>query len=331
MKKILLIILSFLYINLNAQTLVDTLPHNKNIVLEEFTGMHCYYYPDGHVLAQSIYNAYPQRVCLINVHTGSYANPSIGEPDFKTVFGSSLSSQSNLSGFPAGTVNRHLFFNLSQNGGTAMSRSDWQLATIITLNELSPVNVGAIAQYDTISNILIVDVEIYYTDTQSVSLNYLNIAVTQDSVLGPQTGAQTFNSAAIVPGPWQPTYSHQHMLRHLITGQWGAVIDPITPGTLISRRYTWQVPSDINDIPVLIEHLRVVSFITESSQEIVTGVESPVTILPQPVSSVYEMGLVIEEDGVRWYSDQTFDLLGREIFEIPKGTVYIKNGKKFIK
>ena len=135
MKKLLLILLSFLYINLSAQTLVDTLPHNKNIVLEEFTGMHCYYCPDGHVLAQSIYGAYPQRVSLINVHTGSYANPSISEPDFKTVFGSSLSSQSNLSGFPAGTVNRHLFFNLSQNGGTAMSRNDWQLATIITLNE----------------------------------------------------------------------------------------------------------------------------------------------------------------------------------------------------
>ena len=331
MKKLLLILLSFLYINLNAQTLVDTLLHNKNVVLEEFTGMHCYYCPDGHVIAQSIYTAYPQRVSLINVHTGSYAQPSIGEPDFRTVFGSSLSSQSNLSGYPAGTINRHLFFNLSQNNGTAMSRSDWQQATIITLNELSPVNIGSIAQYDTITNELYIDVEIYYTDTQSVSLNYLNIAVTQDSVIGPQTGAQTFNSAAIVPGPWQPTYSHQHMLRHLVTGQWGAVLDPITPGTFINLRYTWQVPNDINDIPIVIKDLHVVSFITESSQEILNSTETPVTILPQPVSSVYEMGFVIEEDGVRWYSDQTFDLLGREIFEIPKGTIYIKNGKKYIK
>ena len=46
---------------------------------------------------------------------------------------------------------------------------------------------------------------------------------------------------------------------------------------------------------------------------------------------IAEYGFVIEEDGVRWYSDQTFDLLGREIFEIPKGTIYIKNRKKFIK
>ena len=331
MKKLLLILLSFLYINLHAQTLVDTSLHNKNIVLEEFTGIHCTFCPDGHVLAQSIYNAYPQRVCLINVHTGGYANPSVGEPDFRTVFGSSLSSQSNLSGYPAGTVNRHLFFNLSQNGGTAMSRSEWQLATIITLNELSPVNIGAIAQYDTANNILLIDVEVYYTDTQSVSLNYLNIAITQDSVIGPQTGAQQFNSAAIVPGPWQPTYSHQHMLRHLVTGQWGAVLDPITPGTLISRTYTWLVPPDINDIPVVIKDLNVVCFITEQAQEVITGIEIPVTILPSNTSSIQEIGLVIEEDGVRWYSNQTFDLLGREIFEIPKGTIYIKNGKKFIK
>ena len=322
MKK-LLILLSFLYINLNAQTLVDTSLHNKNIVLEEFTGIHCTFCPDGHVVAQSIYNAYPQRVSLINVHTGGYANPSVGEPDFRTVFGSSLSSQSNLSGYPAGTVNRHLFFNLSQNGGTAMSRSDWQLATIITLGELSPVNIGSIAQYDTINNLLIIDVEIYYTDTQSVFLNYLNIAITQDSVLGPQTGAQQFNSAAIVPGPWQPTYSHQHMLRHLVTGQWGAVIDPITPGALISRRYTWQVPPDINDLPVIIKDLIIVSFITESSQEIITGTETSVTILPQPVSSVHEIIPTRNDDII-------YDIFGRSIRQTKKGTIYIKNNKKFI-
>ena len=323
MKK-LLILLSFLYINLNAQTLVDTSLHNKNIVLEEFTGIHCTFCPDGHVVAQSIYNAYPQRVSLINVHTGGYANPSIGEPDFRTVFGSSLSSQSNLSGYPAGTVNRHLFFNLSQNGGTAMSRSDWQLATIITLGELSPVNIGSIAQYDTINNLLIIDVEIYYTDTQSVFLNYLNIAITQDSVIGPQTGAQTFNSAAIVPGPWQPTYSHQHMLRHLVTGQWGAVIDPITPGALISRRYTWQVPPDINDLPVIIKDLIVVSFITESSQEIITGTETPVTILPQPISSTHEV-TPTRNDGI------IYDIFGRTVKQTKKGVMYIKNSKKFIR
>ena len=323
MKKILLLLLSFLCVNIYAQNLVDTLLHNKNVVLEEFTGIHCVFCPDGHVIAQSIYTVYPQRVSLINVHVGSYAQPSFGEPDFRTVFGSSLSSQSNLSGYPAGTVNRHLF-NSSQSGGTALSRGDWQLATITILSQLSPVNIASIAQYDTATGRLHIDVEIYYTDTQSVFLNYLNIAITQDSILGPQTGAQSYNPAAIVPGPWSPTYSHQHMLRHLITGQWGAVLDPITPGTFISRRYTWQVPPDINDIPILIEHLRVVSFITESSQEIITGVETPVTILPSNTLSIHEI-IPTRND------DITYDIFGRTVKQTKKGVIYIKNNKKFIK
>jgi len=114
------------------------------------------------------------------------------------------------------------------------------------------------------------------------------------------------------------------MLRHLVTGQWGAVLDPITPGTFISRRYRWPVPSDINDIPVIVKDLTVVCFITEQSQEILTGIETPVTILPQPISSIYEI-TPTRNDNIM------YDLLGREIFEIQKGTMYIKNGKKYIK
>ena len=44
----------------------------------------------------------------------------------------------------------------------------------------------------------------------------------------------------------------------------------------------------------------------------------------QPVG-IAELKSNIINDG------KTYDLLGREIFEIPKGTVYIKNRKKFIK
>jgi hypothetical protein len=33
-----------------AQTIVSTSPENKKIVLEEYTGIHCTYCPDGHEL-----------------------------------------------------------------------------------------------------------------------------------------------------------------------------------------------------------------------------------------------------------------------------------------
>ena len=323
MKKILLLLALCLCTLVNAQIFIDTVQHNKNVVLEEFTGIHCGYCPDGHVIAQTIHSMFPQRVSLINVHVGTYAQPNVGEPDFRTSFGSSLSSQSSLSGYPAGTVNRHVF-SFSQSGGTAMSRSDWQSATYDILSQLSPVNIASTAQYDTITNKLFIDVELYYTDSQNVFTNYLNVAVTQDSILGPQSGAQTFNPAGVVPGPWSPTYSHQHMLRHLVTGQWGEALDSIVPGTYMSRRYMWQVPYDINDIPVLIENLHVVCFVAEQSQEILTGIEVPVTILPQPISSIREI-IPTKNDGV------VYDIFGRNVRQIKKGVIYIKNNKKFIK
>lgn len=60
---------------------------NKNVVLEEFTGIHCQYCPDGHRRAQELKDAHPDDVIIINIHTGSFANPDPGQPDFRTPFG----------------------------------------------------------------------------------------------------------------------------------------------------------------------------------------------------------------------------------------------------
>ena len=38
-------------------------------------------------------------------------------------------------------------------------------------------------------------------------------------------------------------------------------------------------------------------------------------------------GFVIEEEGVRWWNDIMYDMLGREITEAPIGTMYIRGGK----
>jgi len=42
------------------------------------------------------------------------------------------------------------------------------------------------------------------------------------------------------------------------------------------------------------------------------------------------IGFVIEEDGVRWYSNKIYDLQGRELNEIPVGKMYIRNQKLYI-
>ena len=60
-------------------TPVSQSPQNKNVVLEELTGINCQYCPDGHKLAQQLSDANPGRVVLVNIHAGGFApnNPNL--------------------------------------------------------------------------------------------------------------------------------------------------------------------------------------------------------------------------------------------------------------
>src|SRR5690554_7217611 len=79
-----------------GQTIVSTSPENKNVVLEEFTGIYCVYCPDGHAIAQAIKDASPDRVSLIHIHTGGFANPSGKHPDFRTHYGAPIADRKSV-------------------------------------------------------------------------------------------------------------------------------------------------------------------------------------------------------------------------------------------
>ncbi len=272
MKQILsfIAIIVFSMSSLLAQTIVGTDPENKNVVLEEFTGIHCVFCPDGHAIAQAIYNAHPDDVVLINIHTGSFAVPSGSEPDFRTQWGNAIAGQTDLQGYPAGTVNRHLFPGWSQPGGsgTAMSRNYWTSAANQILAESSYLNVGVEATIVTSTRQLVVDVEVYYTGDSPQSSNLLNVAILQNNILGPQTGGGAGNN-----------YNHMHMLRHLLTGQWGVEITETTEGSLYSATFTYELPADYNDVEVVLEDIDVAAFVTETHQEVISGNLAEITII----------------------------------------------------
>ncbi len=245
-----------------GQTIVSTSPANKKVVLEEFTGIHCVYCPQGHAIAQAIQDNNPGNAFLINIHTGSFANPSGGEPDFRTPYGAAIAGQTGLVGYPAATVNRHNFPGKEQGapGTTAMNRNNWTSASTITLGEGSNVNVGVEAEIDVQTNVLTVHVEAYYTSNSPESTNLLNVALLQNNTKGPQTGGGQGNN-----------YVHMHRLVEMITGQWGEVINTTTAGTFVDRTFTYTIPAMYNNVPVEIADMEVVAFITNTHQELPSG------------------------------------------------------------
>lgn len=244
-----------------AQTIVSTTPENRKVILEEFTGIHCVFCPQGHVIAQAIQDANPGNVFLVNIHQGSFSTPSAGEPDFRTPWGNAIAGQSNLAGYPAGTVNRQVFPGQGQNAGsTAMSRNQWSSASNAVLAESSYVNVGVEAVIDINTNEITVHVEGYYTGNSPEATNLLNVALLQNNTLGPQTG-----------GNMGDNYVHQHRFVDLLTGQWGVNIPATTATTFVDETFVFTLPNDYNGVDVQLADMEVVAFITETQQEVASG------------------------------------------------------------
>ena len=245
-----------------AQTIVSTSPENKNVVLEEYTGIYCVYCPSGHSIAKGIQDANPNRVSIINIHVGSFSNPGPGAPDFRTAYGTALVGQTGLVGYPAATVNRTNFPGKEQGapGTTAMNRNNWAFASTLTLGQDSNVNVAVEATIDVETRVLTVHVEGYYTANSPESTNKLNVALLQNNTKGPQTGGNMCDQ-----------YVHMHRLVEMITGQWGEDITTTTAGTFVDRTYTYPIPNDYKGVIAELADMEVVAFITETRQIIPSG------------------------------------------------------------
>ncbi|GGE39196.1 T9SS type A sorting domain-containing protein [Psychroflexus planctonicus] len=246
-----------------SQTMVSTTPENKNVILEEFTGINCQFCPQGHAIAQGIQENNPGDVFLINIHVGGFATPGPSQPDFRTPFGTAIDSQADVSGYPAGTINRALFPSFSQNpGGTSMGRQHWVNASNQVLGQSSYVNVATEAEIDINTNQITVHVEAYYTGNSPEDSNKLNVALLQNNTLGPQSG-----------GGMGDNYVHMHRLVHMLTGQWGVDINTTTQGSFIDQTFTYTIPENYNGISadVFEGEFEVVAFITETQENIISG------------------------------------------------------------
>ncbi|MBQ3732687.1 MAG: Omp28-related outer membrane protein [Bacteroidales bacterium] len=270
MKKTLLILVAAMLSTMFASaqitdTIVSMTPSNRNVVLEEYTGVNCQYCPDGHRRANELKAAYPDRVSVINIHQGSFANNT-----YTTQFGNALANQTGLEGYPSGTVNRHVFSGSS----TALNRGEWAARAQQIMAMSSPVNIAAEGTLDWATRTVTIRVQLYYTASQNVTSNALNVAILQDNVLGSQTG-MAGNPDQVVGNQ----YNHMHMLRHLITGQWGETINDIAQGTLVEKNYTYEIPAQLGSpaINAALENLTFVAFVCEGHQEILTGTEVPIT------------------------------------------------------
>lgn len=288
MKKILsLAVLAFLSVftvMAQGEQFVSTEVSNKNVVLEEYTGINCGYCPDGHKRANQLAAANPGRVFVINIHAGGYAANT-----YTTQHGNTLQTTFGANSFPTGTVNRHTFTGYSQ-GNFLMSRGDWASAASTIMSQTSPVNIAARGTLDWSTRELNITVQLYYTADEANATNKLNVAILQDNVIGSQSGAN-LNPAQQVGSQ----YRHMHMFRGFVyNNAWGEDITTTTQGSFVEKTYTYTIPANLGSptaIPAKLEDLHFVAFVAQGQQEILTGCEVEIENINMPALSARIDGL----------------------------------------
>ncbi len=260
MKKLyLLMIIMCSGIALMSQTIVSTSIEKRNVLLEEYTGIHCGFCPMGHNEAEMMVEQNPEDVFVIGIHQGAFAVPDPDDPNYMTEDGDELGSFFDVQSWPNGIINRHDF-----GEGYGYPLDMWAAYGDEILLEDSYVNVACETEIDVQSRELTVYVEAYYTGNSPENTNKLSVALLQNDVKGPQWGTwynpDQLNASGL--------YRHQHMLRDIITDTYGMAISPTTSGTLIEETITYTIPEEINDIPVYLGDLEIVCFISDNQYEI---------------------------------------------------------------
>lgn len=220
-------------------------PQKKSILLEEYTGFGCGNCPDGARMASVLKDIAVGRFHIISIHEGHYAEPIAGSPDYRTDFGQALLDAAGDIGYPCGSINRYPYVGNTLN----MFRNEWTKVSKQVLTEDAAVNLSLQAQVDAQSRRLQVEVQYCFTQEQTDEFVLLNVALLQNHIVGYQNGGGS-------------QYDHNHMLRHLLTGQWGDTLRQFTKGEIFTKQYNYDLPDSIRSVFVDIRNLELVAFIT---------------------------------------------------------------------
>lgn len=256
MKKnlLLLVLLMTSFIVLNAQDFVTKEVTKRNVLIEEFTGRKCVNCPIGHIEAKAIEEAYPGRVWSINLHGGYYS--SLDYPNLNTDICDTIGMYFNPQMFPSALVNRRTT--------STLANTQWRAAVDEQIQQTAECNIAGQVAINPLTRVATVTVEVYYTSNSAYDVNYLNVFMLQDSIIGDQTGAGS-NPDQMVGDK----YCHMHVLRSNVTPFWGDAINTTTEGSLITKTYQYQIPESIgktNAVDVILEHLNFMAFVTEKYQ-----------------------------------------------------------------
>lgn len=245
------------------QTAFDCDSGNQNVLIEDYTGHRCVNCPAAAIVAHDIKQNCEERVIVIAVHAGYFAEPKTGEYtyDFRTPAGNDWNDFFGITANPNGVVNRQ-----NESGNYILGPGQWAEASTKILAQNSPVNIEIENNFNAGQNTLSTKVSANFID--NVAGNYkLIVCITEDHIIKPQKN----NDANIGVTPDIVDYEHMHVLRAAINGTWGQdfVVGNISAGETLTKSFE----QSFDGTDWVSENCNIVAFIYDESDKSILQVE----------------------------------------------------------
>ncbi|MEP7266984.1 MAG: Omp28-related outer membrane protein [Saprospiraceae bacterium] len=230
----------------------------QNVLIEEFTGVRCQNCPAGAKLLEDLKSIYGDRLAVVSVHGGFFAQPTNAENKLTldNNYGKELIRIFNQPlGYPSAIINRKSFDNNLFIGGNSWAgyiKDETLISPKIGLNldinknnSTRKINLGV-----SINGL---------EDLSSVSL-YLSVLITENNI----------KDAQLTPTGVDVNYIHNHVLRAYLTSLQGDAIMPIKLNEKKSYTYSIDIPDNWN-----IDNLNMVALVNKGGPnfEVVQVVE----------------------------------------------------------
>jgi hypothetical protein len=241
----------------------DTIP-KRNFIIEEYTGHTCVFCPQGAIVAQQLKQLYGERLIIISIHCGDFAEPGTGEfnIDLRSSTGNDIFNFFPPTGFPSGMVSRTGWPQLEN---TVLSKDAWG-ARIETLKDIDPlVSLEITTAYDTLTRE--VDATIECDALTNFSGTYKIAAyITEDSIVHAQL---TQNDPEYTDNIIHD-YVHRHVLRGSMNGTWG---DTLASGNITKAEEFVKNYSSTLNVAWNEKHCYVVAFVYDAANYEIMQVE----------------------------------------------------------
>lgn len=206
----------------------------RNVLVEEYTGVRCVNCPAGSEALQTLIGIYGERLAVVSFHAGFFSPPyPESQYDFRTPDGNSLLSfLGEPLGYPAAVVNRRLF---SGEPRLQIGQGLWAGYIAEEIVIAPRVEIDLQTTYDTINRQLDITVDLTVIESLVGEEIKLSIALTEDDIA----------DAQLTPQGKQLDYIHKHVLRDMITNFDGNLLtETLSVGAKVSRTFNYTVSSD---------------------------------------------------------------------------------------